>query len=172
MVDWRFETFSSEDFELSDSGRTITAKTGMLAEDRSVLGNLLESGKYEWEMIVNKTRYPDAHIFLGVCDASGGECSTTYGYSPPTGSLYIGSVPNEHGQEQMKQKIHNHEFGRDENGFVGHVCRVILDLDRKTLAFKIDDCEPYQVKDTMPDKVRVWAFIYHQGDSITIRSGS
>ena len=91
----RFEKFAAEDFVLSGDGRTITAKTGMLAEDRSVLGTLLSSGRHEWDMIVNSTRYPDAHIFFGVCDATGKEAGATFGYNPPTGSLYLGGIPNE-----------------------------------------------------------------------------
>ena len=169
---WRFETFDADAFALSDGGATITATTGMLAEERYALGNLLTSGRHEWEFVVNQTRYPDAHIFLGVCDATCGDGKgATWSYSPPTGSLYIGTEPNEHGEEQMKKedKIHGHEFGRDENGFAGHVCRVIADLDARTLAFKIDDHDPVQIRPSLPPAVRVWAFIYHEGDSLTIR---
>jgi len=163
-----WDVYPAEDFNVSDDGETITAVTGMIADDRSVMGPKLSGGKHVWDFTVNKTRYPDAHIFLGVCDVSGESPGRTWGYSPPVGSLYKGKEPNEHGSED-KFKVHEKEFAYEENGFVGHVCRVTVDLDEKTLSFQIDDTDPVTIKDEMPAAVRPWAFIYHEEDSITMK---
>mmetsp|Transcript_428 Transcript_428/g.797 ORF Transcript_428/g.797 Transcript_428/m.797 type:complete len:189 (+) Transcript_428:32-598(+) len=177
----QWEVFDKEDFELTDNGPdgcTVVAVTGMLAEDRSLMGPRLRSGKHSWEMTNSKIFYTDAHIFFGVADATEepddeeGDpevCTTTWGYSPPTGSLYIGSEPNEHGTED-KFKICETEFW--EKGFIDHKCIVTVDLDSspRTLSFTIDDEDPVTIEPEMPEVVRPWCFIYHEGDTVHMKT--
>ena len=54
-----WELFSADDFATSNGGKRITATTGMSAEDRSVMGPLLQAGKHAWDVTVHKTLYPE-----------------------------------------------------------------------------------------------------------------
>jgi len=165
----RWELCASKDLEIVEDGATATAVTGMTADSKYILGPEIASGKHAWEVIVNQTRYPDAHVFIGVADTNAKSCKT-WSYDPPTGSLYVGDSLNEHGREQ-RFKVCAKSFALEEKGFVGHVCKVIVNMDssKRTLAFQIDDLEPVEIKDGMPSKIRPWALLYHKHDSITIR---
>ena len=63
---------------------------------------------HRWK--INASALPDGHMFLGVAAASGvtdGEAKCkTWGFSPPTGNLYIGEKLNEHVSHLLPHASH------------------------------------------------------------------
>jgi len=154
-------------------GGTVTS-SGMLAEERfAVSGVVVSAGVHFFMWKINASALPDGHMFLGVAAASGvtdGEAKCkTWGFSPPTGNLYIGEKLNEHGAEQMKK----HFFVDDKESLlgkaVGSSVLMKVDMGAKALSYSINGNEFIEAGIALPEGgVRPWCFLYHEGDSVTI----
>ena len=97
------------------------------------------------------------------------ERAQTWGFSPPTGNLYIGAKLDEHGAEQMKV----HFFADKDESLLdkmpGSACTAMVDMDERKLMFSINGNEFIDSGVELPaEGVRPWCFLYHEGDSITL----
>ena len=125
-----------DDWEVE--GSTVIA-SGMLADERYAVGSkLVLTGKTTFTFTINKVFYPDAHMFLGVCEITDDpEKAETYAFSPATGNLYNGHKLNEHGDEKQKAHLMADPkadlCGKQE----GSIITCYVDMDAKTQLLKI-----------------------------------
>ena len=151
-------------------GNTVTA-SGMLADDRYAVGSkIVREGKATFTYSINKASYPDAHMFLGVCQITDDPTAAkTYAFNPPTGNLYIGDQLNEHGNEQRKVHLMADPAADLVGKQEGSVVECTADMDSRRLLFAVNGEDPIDCGVKLPEEgVRPWIFMYHEGDSVTI----
>lgn len=159
-------------------GGTVTA-SGMMAEERyAVSPVIVTEGVRHFLYTVNASMYPDGHMFVGAAAANGASADgesdcATWGFSPCTCHLFVGTRLNEHGAEVWGTRGAPHFLDDPEADLVGKVvgARVLMrvDMGAKALAFSVNG-EPFVdcAVELPAEGVRPWAFLYHEGDSITL----
>ena len=79
---------------------------------------VIDEGQKSWTFTINRAKYDDAHIFIGVADATGD--GMAWAFSPTTGSLYFHADLHKWGQETKTRFMPGDAlFGR-KDGPLGH----------------------------------------------------
>ena len=155
---------------------------------------MIEEGQKSWTFTITQAKYDDAHMFLGVADATGD--GMAWAFSPTTGSLYFHSDLHKWGKETKTRIMPGDAlFGR-KDGPSGHLSaqhageepvdaaaptriplmidatvKCIVDMDKQALSFQINDGEIVELSQRdceLPEEVQPWILLGHPGDSITI----
>ena len=110
-------------YVISNGGKTTTKgpirdKKPLWYQQGCLFDEVIEEGQKSWTFTINQAKYDDAHMFLGVADATGD--GMAWGFSPTTGSLYFHADLHKWGKE-CKTRIMPGDalFGR-KDGPPGH----------------------------------------------------
>ena len=160
----------TEDYSLTGEGKTME-KVGFGYEQGIVTEQTVTSGIVTWVFTINKAKYEDSHMFLGISDTLD---EMAWAFSPSTGSLYVHADKDRWGKETKTRIMEGDAlFG----SMAGSTVQVIVDMENHTLAFQIHQAgmdEPFDLVQLshndcfVPGSVKPWVMLGHPGESITI----
>ena len=186
---------------ISADGKTATK--GPIAEKKPLwyqqgclFEEVIDEGQKSWTFTIRQAKYDDAHLFLGVADATGD--GMAWAFSPTTGSLYFHADLHKWGKETKTRIMPGDAlFGR-KDGPPGHksaqyvgeptgaedpneptripamidaTVKCIVDMDKQALSFQINDGEIVELSQRdceLPEEVQPWILLGHPGDEVEI----